>query len=122
MKAPADIAAPVPNPAVACRPADDGWMVLVNLDTGRSLALSPTAAAIWRLVDGRHTPAGIVAALAEAFTDMPGHVARDVDGVLASLYECGLVGYRVLVRDGGDGAAGPGGAGRPDGEEARHDR
>ena len=123
MRAHAEPKAPVPNPAVACRPADDGWMVLVNLDTGRSLALNPTAAAVWRLVDGRRTPAGIVAALAETFTDVPDHVARDVGSVLASLFDCGIVGYRVFVRDGGSGGAGSSQpAGRARGEGARHDR
>jgi hypothetical protein len=118
----AESKAPVPNPAVACRPADDGWMVLVNLDTGRSLALNPTAAAVWRLVDGRRTPADIVAALAATFTDVPDHAAGDVEGVLASLFDCGIVGYRVMVRDGGSAGAASQPAGTARGEGAPHDR
>jgi hypothetical protein len=89
---------PIPNPAVAARPADDGWLVLVNLDTGRSLALNPTAAAIWRLVDGRRAPAGIAAVLGEQFTDAPAHLPDDVRQVLESFSETGLVGYSVAER------------------------
>jgi hypothetical protein len=83
---------------VAARPADDGWLVLVNLDTGRSLALNPTAAAIWRLVDGRRTPGDIAAALAETFTDTPAHLLDDVREVLSSFSDTGLVGYSVATR------------------------
>ena len=89
---------PIPNPAVACRPADDGWLVLVNLDTGRSLALNPTAATIWRLVDGRRAPGEIAAALREGFSDAPAHLLDDVRQVLSSLSDCGLVGYSVARR------------------------
>jgi len=98
VKAHADPQAPVPNPAVACRPADDGWMVLVNLDTGRSLALNPTAATIWRLVDGARAPGEIAAELREVFTDAPADLLDDVRQVLSSLSETGLVGYSVAVR------------------------
>jgi hypothetical protein len=90
--------APIPNPAVAVRPADDGWLVLVNLDTGRSLAINPTAATIWRLVDGRRTPRDIAGALAESFTDTPAHLLDDVRQVLTSFSKTGLVGYSVAER------------------------
>jgi hypothetical protein len=89
---------PIPNPAVAARPADDGWLVLVNLDTGRSLALNPTAAAIWRLVDGRRAPADIAKELGRQFADVPAHLLDDVAQVLLSFSEGGLVGYGVAER------------------------
>jgi len=88
---------PIPNPAVACRPSDDGWLVLVNLDTARSVALNPTAASIWRLVDGRRIPARIVAALATAWDDVPADATTHVDEVLATLEEAGFVGREVAV-------------------------
>jgi hypothetical protein len=88
---------PIPNPAVACRPSDDGWLVLVNLDTARSVALNPTAASIWRLVDGRRHPSHIVGALSTAWDDVPADAVAHVGEVLATLEEGGFVGREVAV-------------------------
>jgi hypothetical protein len=86
---------PIPNPAVACRPSDDGWLVLVNLDTARSVALNPTAASIWRLVDGSRDPARIVNALGSTWDDVPADATTHVDEVLATLEDAGFVGREV---------------------------
>lgn len=88
---------PIPNPAVACRPSDDDWLVLVNLDTARSVALNPTAASIWRLVDGRRDPSRIVGALSTAWDDVPVDAVTHVGEVLATLEEGGFVGREVAV-------------------------
>jgi len=109
---------PIPNPAVACRPSDDGWLVLVNLDSARSVALNPTAASIWRLIDGHRTPERIVAALATTWDDVPADAATHVDEVLSALEEGGFVGREVAVY-GRSGDRGPGAAPGPAPASAR---
>ena len=93
----ATLRVPIPNPAVACRPSDDGWLVLVNLDTARSVALNPTAASIWRLVDGRRDPGGILTALEGAWDDVPADACAHVHEVLSTLEEAGFLGREVAT-------------------------
>ncbi|HDT11647.1 MAG TPA: PqqD family protein, partial [bacterium] len=71
-------AKPKANPAVLQRQAPDGEVVLVNLDTGASLALNQTGVIIWQLVDGKRTGEEIVAAVRNRFPDAPPELANDV--------------------------------------------
>ena len=86
-------AQPIPNPAAVARQGQDGWTVLVNLDSAASLTLNPTGAMVWRLVDGRRTVAEIAVAVRDQFDDAPPTVADDVCALLDSLAEQGLIGF-----------------------------
>jgi coenzyme PQQ biosynthesis protein PqqD len=58
----------------------------------RGLALNGTAVDVVRLCTGEHTVAGIVAQLAEKYTDQPREVVeREVLAFLATLADRGLV-------------------------------
>jgi hypothetical protein len=86
-------AKPLINPAAAYRLGGDGWAVLVNLDTARSLALNPTSVVVWRLVNGKRSIAEIIAATRQYFRDAPPTVSEDVSALLAILIEEGLIGF-----------------------------
>ena len=94
-----DIAKPVANPTAVLREEFDGWAVLVNMDTGASVALNPTGIVVWKLIDGKSTVAEIVQAFKAQFrfdsnTDpAPEAVNEDVQTLLAMLAEEGFVGY-----------------------------
>jgi hypothetical protein len=73
---------------------DDDEVVIMRLDNGEFFALSGTAAAIWRLIDGSRDRAALIAALAERFTTSESEIALDVDEFLAGLEETGLLAAR----------------------------
>jgi pimeloyl-ACP methyl ester carboxylesterase len=84
---------PIPNPAAILQEGQDGWAVLVNLDTAGSLALNPTGVVVWRLVDGKRNVGGIIAAVSSHFKDVPDTMADDVSALLDTLAEEGLIGH-----------------------------
>jgi len=87
-------ARPLQNPAVLSRALDEGEMVLVNGDTGSSLALtSPTAVLIWKLVDGRKTVSQVVEAIKKQFQQVPATVEADVFALLEKLANGGFIGF-----------------------------
>jgi hypothetical protein len=86
-------AVPIRNPAVIRRPQDDGWSVLVNLDSVRSVALNPTADLVWRTLDGRRDQAALVAAVRRRCSDVPPSATQEIGGLLEELAESGFVGY-----------------------------
>ena len=87
---------PIANPGAVCRREPDGWAVLFNPDTAGALALNPTGLAIWDLIDGRRDPPAIAAALRSQFCDVPESVGDDVETLITTLVEEGLVGYQIL--------------------------
>jgi hypothetical protein len=84
---------PVANPSAIFQETGDGWAVLVNLDTARSLALNPSGILVWQLVDGQRSVHEITAGVERHFRDTPPSVTDDVTALLDILVEEGMVGF-----------------------------
>jgi len=87
---------PVTNPAVASWKTNNDGLVLVNCDTGISIALNSTGVMVWELIDGSRSPGDIALKIAESFTDVPDCVTEDVDACIRLLADDGFIGYEVL--------------------------
>jgi hypothetical protein len=76
----------------------EGELIIVPLVAGMGdledelYTLNDTGKAIWKLLDGRATLDGVVAALAELYDAPPGEIERDVRGLVDE-----LVSRRMLV-------------------------
>ncbi|MDD1693488.1 MAG: PqqD family protein [Methanoregula sp.] len=86
---------PIPNPAIVSRDAPDGGKVMVNCDTGSAVAVNPTGALIWSLIDGKRAPGEIADSVCRHFGAAPETVRADVDALLATFSEDGFVGYEI---------------------------
>jgi actin-like ATPase involved in cell morphogenesis len=86
-------AKPQANPAVLQRKTPDGEVVLVNLDTGASVALNLTGVIVWKLVDGQRNVEQIVTAVRQSFTDAPPETINDVSNLMDILAEDGFIGF-----------------------------
>ena len=71
--------------------AIDDEIVVMRVDTGEFYEMSGTAAAAWRLIDGRRDRAALLAALAAEFAANGALITADVDEFLDQLRETGLV-------------------------------
>lgn len=69
----------------------DEEIIIMRLDNGDLFTLDGTAAAIWRLIDGRRDLGALLAALATEFTTDEQHVAAEVGDFLSQLKEARLV-------------------------------
>lgn len=69
----------------------DDEIIVMRLDNGEFFALSGTAAATWRLIDGQRDRAALLAALACEFAADESQIAADVDELLGRLKESRLV-------------------------------
>lgn len=88
---------PVQNPAVLSRPTFDDNILLVNGDTGTSLALNRCGKVIWSLIDGRRTEAEIIAEVGKNFQNVPDTVTDDVTSLILTLSEEGYIGYEIFA-------------------------
>lgn len=84
---------PIANPSAIFQETGDGWAVLVNLDTARSVALNPAGILVWQLVDGQRNIREIVAGVECHFRDTPPSVTDDVTALLDVLVEEGMIGF-----------------------------
>jgi hypothetical protein len=84
---------PVANPSAIFQETGDGWAVLVNLDTARSLALNPSGILVWQLIDGQRSVDEITAGVKRHFRDTPPRVTDDVAALLDILAEEGMIGF-----------------------------
>lgn len=82
------------RPAHVAWVVDDGTAVLLHLPSGRRVALSDTATAVWEALvdagDGGLRVVDVVPVLAERYHADPGQVAADVEHLLAELAGAGL--------------------------------
>ena len=69
----------------------DGELVLYDPRTQRLHVLNPTAGLAWRLCDGQHDQASLVAALAELYPQDREAIAHDVDRLIERLHGEGLL-------------------------------
>ena len=69
----------------------DDEIVVMHLDTGEFFSLVGTAAATWRLIDGKRDRSALIAELASQFDADEREVAADVDQFVVRLREVGLL-------------------------------
>ena len=69
----------------------DDEIVIMRLDTGEFFALTETAAAIWRLMDGKRDRQSLLAALGETFDADERQLSADVDDFLVQLRAAGIL-------------------------------
>ena len=86
---------PIPNPSVVLKEGIDGWAVLVNLDSGGSVALNPTGLVIWEAVDGQRTQEEIIDQVRQQFSGAPDTLADDVKDILKTFFEDGFLGREL---------------------------
>jgi hypothetical protein len=91
-------AIPEANPNIVFQEFPLEGAVLVNLDTGGSLALNSSGCVLWRLVDGRRKVLDIICGIERSFKQVPESVASDVVSLLDALVEDGFVGHEILPR------------------------
>lgn len=84
---------PIVNPTAVLQENSDGWGVLVNMDTAASVALNPAGVALWKLIDGKRGVAEIIAKFTRQFKQVPDTAGADIEALLSTLAEEGLVGY-----------------------------
>lgn len=73
------------NPVVVLREEFDDWAVMYNPDTAAATGVNPVGVAIFKLLDGNHTLAQIVAAVKREFSDVPEQVEEEVRVFVARL-------------------------------------
>lgn len=79
-----------PVPGVVETDVDDG-VALFHPASGQVFVLNATAGDVWRLSDGDHTFAEVVAALARAYGTEPDAISADVAAAVARLRADGLL-------------------------------
>jgi hypothetical protein len=81
------------NPDVVLREEDPDGGLLFNPDTNQVKVVNTSGLFIWKLCDGKHSLAAIVAAVQEAFEDAPPEtVAQDVVEFVNGMLETGFIG------------------------------
>jgi SynChlorMet cassette protein ScmD len=86
---------PIANPVVVLREEFDDWAVLFNPDTAEALGINPVGVIAWKVMDGQHTLAEIVAEIRERCSDVPDNVADEIAAFAKNLAEHGFVGYEL---------------------------
>jgi hypothetical protein len=92
-------AIPQANPSVVFQEFPDEGAVLVNLDTGGSVALNTSGWVVWKLLDGRRTVGEIVAGVERAFKQVPDTAANDVVALIDTLAEDGFIGHELPLSE-----------------------
>ena len=86
---------PIANPVVVLREEFDKWAVLFNPDTAAAVGINPVGVAIWKLLDGNHSPEEIADEIKDRFSDVPEEAGKQITSFLDDLVSRGFVGYRV---------------------------
>ncbi len=71
----------------------DDEIVIMRLDNGEFFALSGTAAASWRLIDGTRDRTALLSALAAEYAADEAQITSDVDALLVRLRDTGLLAW-----------------------------
>ena len=66
-------------------------IVIMRLDNGEFFSLTNTAAAVWRLIDGRRDCQAVLGALATQYSANEAEIAEDVDELIAKLRKTGIL-------------------------------
>jgi len=86
---------PVANPAVISREGLNNDLILVNCDTGESLALNSTGKIVWDLIKMRYDTPYIISSIKERFKNVPESINDEVKNLLSILAEGGFIGYEI---------------------------
>jgi SynChlorMet cassette protein ScmD len=93
-------AKPIANPIAVLREEFDDWAVLFNPDSGQAVGINPVGVAIWKLLDGQHTVADIVAEIKHHFADVPDAAPEHVAAFVNDLASGGFVGHELGATSG----------------------
>ena len=80
----------IANPVVILREEFDDWAVLFNPDTAEAVGINPVGVTVWRLLDGSHDLATIVAEVERQFFDLPENLETELERFVAGLVERGF--------------------------------
>ena len=69
----------------------DDEIVVMRLDTGDIYSMTGTAAAIWRLIDGKRDRAALTSALFDKFDGSKADISVEFDQFIAELKNLGFV-------------------------------
>jgi hypothetical protein len=83
-----------PNPDVIAKQIDDEC-VLVHLGTDRIYRLNRTGARVWELLSAGYDRVGVHERMLQEFEVDPDQLVREIDGLLTSLQDEGLVTVRT---------------------------
>ena len=86
---------PFPNPDVYIQVDDRNDIVLVNLDSGHSLALNLVGKFIWEAADGKTSVTTIIQQVIDTFDCVPEEVEKDVLTIVAELKADGFLGSEI---------------------------
>ena len=82
----------VRNPVVGLREENQDGALLFNADTNQTHVINATGLFIWRLCDGASDVPAIVAAIEQAFEDVPqAEVTAEVEAFIASMRAIGFL-------------------------------
>ena len=86
---------PVAHPEIVLREEFDDWAVLFNPDTADAVGINPLGVAVWKLLDGRHSIAGISLEIEEQFANVPEAAPEEIRAFVSDLADHGFVGYEL---------------------------
>ena len=86
---------PIANPIVVLRKEFDDWAVLFNPDTAEAVGVNPVGVAIWEKLDGRNTIEDITLQINQAFADVPGSAAEEIQNFVKDLTKRGFIGSEL---------------------------
>jgi SynChlorMet cassette protein ScmD len=84
---------PIAIPTTLFREEFDGWGVVFNPATNEAVAISPMGVAVWKLLDGKHSTAAIIAEIRGRFSQVPDTVVEEITGYVNDLVGRGFAGY-----------------------------
>ena len=80
------------NPNLVLRIEDDDCALLFDPDNGWVKMLNGTAVDVWRQLDGKRSVRQVIDALSDLYEGFDADAARQVLGLVESLFSCGAVG------------------------------
>lgn len=90
---------PIANPVAVLREEFDDWAVLFNPDTADAVGINPVGVVVWKHLDGQNGLDDLMAAVQEAFSDVPAGAAAELQAFVDDLAKRGFVGYEWQGND-----------------------
>ncbi len=85
----------IANFDIVLREEMDDWALLFDPGTGQVVGVNPVGAAIWKLLDGKHSIDMIIHSIQQEFSGSPESIAKDVDTFIDQLIERGFIGKAI---------------------------
>ncbi|MBN1879705.1 PqqD family peptide modification chaperone [bacterium] len=89
----------IANPDIVLREELNGSALLFDPDSGSVIRLNPVALAIWKLLDGKNNIDQIIHTVSQQFSDIDETVSDDIELFVNQLFEIGLIGKLLQVRE-----------------------